>query len=115
MKQRTLRIPAVFFVLLVVVALQACRTPKDVPVVDNGSEPVTERLAGTVISSPECGFYITVIQGDVLRSYFAVNLEDKFKVDGMKVKFAWKKAKVEPPKDCPDLIVVSVSDVTPLR
>ena len=114
MKQKRLR-PALFL-LVCMFALHACHTTKEATTIDNGSSPSeTNRMVGTIEESGECGFYIHVAQGEATRSYFPVNLEDKFKVAGMRVKFASKPVEVPPPQACPDLIVITVSDLTPIR
>ena len=105
-------------VAMLALAAGSCRPVKDAepPYVDHGSAPSeAERVSGTVTFSEECGYSIQVVQGDVLRTYFPVNLDDKYKVDGMRVKFAFEQVNEKPPKECPDLIVISVSDFTPLR
>jgi len=115
MKQAAIKWSAGLLFLLVI-ALQACRTTKETPVTDNGSSPSeVERVVGTVEKSEDCGFYITVIQGDVMRSYFPVGFEDKYKVEGMKLKFAHQPAKAKMPQACHDFIPVYISEVTPVR
>lgn len=104
--------------LLVLILLMtgSCKLMKHKEPVDNGSAPTTvKRTVGTVRSTEDCGFYIEVIVGDLAHSYSPVNLDAKFQVDGMRLKFAWEVSKTKPPKDCPNFEPVTVSDVTPLR
>lgn len=103
------------FLFVCLFAVQSCHALKEVTPGNGSSPSETDRMVGTIRKSKECGFYITVAQGDTASIYFPVNLEDKFKVAGMKVKFASKPEKTPPPPDCPDLIVITVSDLTPLR
>jgi|GEM_PF-2120583 len=104
--------------LALLISFQSCRTmkDKDPQPVDNGSAPTeVERISGTVKFTDECSYYIDVIQGDVMRSYKPVNLEEKYQVPGMRLKFAYVSANMESPKLCGNMIMISVSDVTPLR
>lgn len=95
---------------------------KDEPVVekpdtvDNGSAPSeSNRVVGTVRATDDCGFYIEYIQGDLARSLYPINLDAKFQVDGMRLKFAYEEAKAKAPENCPNFQPINVSDVTPLR
>jgi len=85
-------------------------------VVDNGSAPTeVERVIGTVRATDDCGFYIEYIKGDLARSLYPINLDAKFQVDGMRLKFAYEEAKAKAPENCPNFEPINVSDVTPVR
>lgn len=101
---------------LLAISLQACKPVEEAVVVDHGSAPSTsERLIGTVRNDSGCGYVIDVTQGDVMKSYYPVNLEDKYKKEGMRLKFAWSKSLNEMTGDCSYLIPIEISDVTPMR
>ncbi len=104
--------------LLVVFAigLQACKPVEEAVDVDHGSAPSTsDKLIGVVRNDAGCGYVIDVTQGDVMKSYYPVNLDEKYKKDGMRLKFAWDKAPQEMTGDCSYLIPATISDVTPMR
>ncbi|MES2555338.1 MAG: hypothetical protein V4604_04255 [Bacteroidota bacterium] len=108
------------FVVLTIALLgmiNACNLHKEKPeVVDHGSAPSeSTRIVGTVHATDDCGFYIEYIQGDVARSLYPINLDAKFQVDGMRLKFAYEEAKAKAPENCPNFQPINVSDVTPLR
>lgn len=101
---------------VVLLALSSCKTPQAAQVIDNGSAPSeSNRTVGTIRNTDDCGYYIEVFVGDVSHSYSPVNLDAKFQVDGMRIKFAYEVSATKPPQNCPNFEPVSVSDVTPLR
>lgn len=110
---------SVFVVLAIALLgiINACRLHKEKPeVVDHGSDPSdVVRIVGTVRATDDCGFYIEYIQGDVARSLYPINLDAKFQVDGMRLKFAYEEAKAKAPENCPNFHPITVSDVTPIR
>lgn len=101
--------------------LESCRTPKEQePIkeeaIDHGSAPVNlDHISGTVRVTDDCGAYLEVIQGDVAHSYYPVNLDERFQIDGMRLKFAFEVSKTKPPVACPNFEPITISDVTPLR
>jgi hypothetical protein len=98
--------------LLIPVLLMSCRTTKQV---DNGSGTEPMRTIGTVRATEDCGYYIEVVVGDVAHSLSPVNLDARFQVDGMRLKFAYEDSKTKPPVSCPNFEPVTLDDVTPLR
>jgi hypothetical protein len=101
---------------MILLAVSSCKTPQTAQVVDNGSAPSeSDRTVGTIRNTDDCGYYIEVFVGDVSHSYSPVNLDAKFQVDGMRIKFAYQVSATKPPQNCPNFEPVSVSDVTPLR
>lgn len=84
--------------------------------VDNGSDPTEiERTVGTIRSTEDCGFYIEIVKGDLMRSLYPVNLDAKYQVDGMRIKFLWEEAKAKAPDACQNFEPVNVTEVTPVR
>ena len=83
---------------------------------DSGSAPKPEnRMEGVVHLTEECGVGVNVTQGDVLRTYSPVFLDERYRVEGMRLRFTVTPASGKPPKDCPNYIVAEFTDVTPLR
>lgn len=120
--KRTLKYVVLGMALFAVAGtLESCRTPKNVEengkeTVDHGSEPVNlDHISGTVRLTDDCGAYLEVIQGDVAHSYYPVNLDERFRVEGMRLKFAFEISKTKPPVACPNFEPITISDVTPLR
>ena len=104
------------FTAILLISITSCKVVKDKEPVDNGSTPVeVSRTVGTVRMTDDCGFYIDVFIGDVAHSYFPTNLDAKFQVDGMRLKFAYKVAAIKPPVNCPNFEPVTLNDVTPIR
>lgn len=103
----------IFPILLFVIA--ACGSTKSEKI-DSGSVPKPEnRLEGVVHLTEECGVSVNVTQGDVLRTYSPVFLDERYRVEGMRLRFTVNPTSGKPPKDCPNYIVAEFSDVTPLR
>lgn len=96
--------------------LGSCKPVKEAGQVDHGSgSGAAERVIGTVRATEDCGYYIEYLVGDVSHSLGPVNLEEKFQVDGMRIKFAYEASGTKPPRNCPNFEPVTVNDVTPLR
>ena len=86
--------------------------------VDHGSAPSTvERVKGTVKMESDCGAVIEVTYGDVIKRYFPMNLDGKYKKEGLMLKFAFteEESKSGAGKCEAVAAVIRVSDVTPLR
>lgn len=87
--------------------------------VDHGSAQTdTEKVMGTVKMEDGCGAVIEVTYGDVIKRYFPLNLEDKFKKDGLLLKFAFteEETKAAAGTGCEAIAgVIRLSKVTPLR
>ncbi len=77
------------------------------------------RITGTVhVSDSDCMLFIDAQmskEGSNTIKMYPVNLADKFKVEGMYIKFSYASSRAKQPDGCGDVKVVSVSDVTPLR
>ncbi len=74
------------------------------------------RMVGKVhLTDKGCMVYIDAKgDGDSIKMY-PVNLEDKYNVEGMLIRFTYRPSKAKQPKDCDCDMPVIVSDVTRLR
>lgn len=94
----------------------ACKTPKTTETNEDPSDQITqERIVGIVRKSNECGFYIEGTSEEKKVLYMPDNLESKFQVEGMKLKFGYKPSTTKLEKKCEDFKPVLISDVDPLR
>ncbi|MCH2235876.1 MAG: hypothetical protein MK078_16665 [Crocinitomicaceae bacterium] len=92
---------------------------------DNGAETIEEggtitaqvvSVVGVVhVSETGCPLYIAAEAGDEKLTLYPVNLEDKFKNEGMKLKFKYQPSKIQQPDACPDAMPVTLSDVSLMR
>jgi hypothetical protein len=65
-------------------------------------------------SETGCKLYIELENEDKDQLY-PVNLEDKFKVDGLRLRFSFVYSKAQQPPDCLNVVIVSVDQVTAMR
>lgn len=80
------------------------------------TQPVMERIIGTVhTSETECPVYIEAIEKEDTFKIYPINLDERFKVDGMRLKFAYHAVKAPQPASCNTNIAAELIDVTPLR
>lgn len=77
----------------------------------------TERVVGTlqILGKDNCRAIIKVNNKGVVQKFVPTNLEEKYYVDGIRLKFAYVKSTDPMPKDCRGEAYISVSDVTALR
>jgi len=75
------------------------------------------RIVGTVhISDTGCKLYIDAKENDgSLFKLYPENLDSRFQVEGMFLKFYYDKTESELPTDCDAKISATLTDVTPLR
>jgi len=101
---------------ILLISMGSCKVVKDKDPIDNGSTPTeVSRTVGTVRMEDNCGFYIDVFIGDVAHSYYPINLDAKFQVDGMRLKFGYEVSTTKPPVNCPNFEPVTLNDATPIR
>ena len=132
LKERIMRLIPIIFSIVI---LASCGGSKDVAdsgdnngsSTDNTTEVTNsdaeenaapqENLAyGTIhITDSGCKVYIDTKDGDREVKMYPVNLEDKFKKDGLRIKFGWDQSRAPQPAGCDANMVVSVKDVTPYR
>lgn len=79
--------------------------------------PATDRLVGTVhLSDDACPVYIEAkMNNGKMASMYPVDLEDKYKVEGMQIRFTYTLSKVAQPEGCNAETTVTLQDVTRLR
>lgn len=113
-------------IMMVVGALaMSCRTNKDVvenpmPTEDSKTQPVDGGMdlpfvEGIVKISPECGAYVRVTKGDVMISYLVVNLPDKYRSEGLRLRFNYEEVMAKLPAGCEFLKPVSASNLEEIK
>lgn len=81
-------------------------------------ESVTEnyRVIGIVhISETDCPLLIETRLKEETVLFYPLNLDEKFRREGMKIKFAYETSKGSLPENCSEAVAVSLSDVTLMR
>lgn len=74
------------------------------------------RIVGTVHTTDKgCGVYIDAKMEDTSVKMYPVNLDEKYQVEGMFIRFTYALSRAMQPSECDCSKVVSLSDVTPLR
>lgn len=82
--------------------------------VDIVTEPV--RLIGTVVAATDqCPVLIDAQVDDKIVKMYPVNLDEKFKKAGMKLKFSYTTSRAQQPENCDVDAVVILSDVAVMR
>jgi len=96
-------------------ALNSCKSQDNAQISDESTEITQERIIGTVKKSSECGFYIESIIEENKFLFMPDNLEEKFRVEGMKLKFGYKASKTKLADKCLDFKPVLLSEVDAMR
>jgi hypothetical protein len=73
------------------------------------------RIVGIVVTSDECPVYIDATEDGNSIRIFPINLDERFKVNGMRLKFDYKEVTEKIPLNCTADKVVELNDVTPVR
>ncbi len=79
------------------------------------TDPTEERIVGTVHIEKDCGTLINAKIGKTRVTIFPNNLDEKYHVEGMKIKFFFKNSSIPVPANCPAQARGNVEEVTPLR
>jgi len=83
---------------------------------DSITSPENYRVIGLVhVSETECPLYIEAKLTNGAVNMYPMNLDEKYKREGMKIKFAYELSRGAQPENCELDMVVSVSDVTLMR
>lgn len=91
----------------------SCSTQKEIIDNEANNSETIQLFKGIVHLSEEgCPFYIsTEIDGKSMK-FYPINLEESFKVEGLKIKFSYNLSRAMQPENCQVDKVVSVSNVT---
>lgn len=74
------------------------------------------RIVGVIhVNDDPCGAYIEAQEKDGMVKMYPVNLEDKYKKDGLRVKFDYTLSRAMQPAGCSVDKVIAVRDFTVLR
>lgn len=78
---------------------------------------LTNRLVGIVhISEEGCPVEIEAkMNSGEMMALYPIDLEDKYKVEGMRIRFTYAASKAPQPAGCSAKMTISLSDVTRLR
>lgn len=83
---------------------------------DSLTTPDNYRVIGLVhVSETECPLYIEAKLADKTVNMYPMNLDEKYKREGMKIKFAYALSRGPQPENCELDMVVSLTDVTLMR
>ena len=83
---------------------------------DTITSPESNRLVGIVhVSETECPLYIEAKLTDRSVKMYPMNLDDKFKNEGMKIKLTYEHSRGAHPENCDVEMVVSLSEVALMR
>lgn len=83
---------------------------------EQNSTELENRVIGIVhVSETECPLYIEAKLTDHAVKMYPMNLEDKFKNEGMKLKFTYELSRGAQPENCDIDMVVSLSEVSLMR
>ena len=104
----------------------ACGNQKEImqekEAIEEEIEVVTEetngnsRVVGVVhVSETECPLYIETRLKDSTANMYPMNLEEKYKKEGMRLKFNYALSRGQQPENCDIDFVVSMTDVTLMR
>jgi hypothetical protein len=91
----------------------SCSTQKEI--IENGTfeSEAVQIVKGTVYISEEgCPVFITAKIDGALVKMYPVNLEEQFKIDGLKIKFSFNLSRAMQPENCKVDKVVSLENVT---
>ena len=111
----------ILFLALTAVLIASCGTQKEVVVSnDNGAnvEQVTKEgmLVGIVRMNPKgCPLYLDVNENGEAITMYPVNLDEKYKKDGIRLEFTYTPSRAMQPENCNVTKVVALDNVTQLR
>ncbi len=85
-------------------------------IIDANDTSENYRVVGIVhVSETECPLYIEAREKDKTINLYPMNLDEKYKKEGMKLKFEYAISKGAMPANCNADLVVSLTDVTLMR
>lgn len=77
--------------------------------------PTQSRFVGVVAMSDTCFILVTEVRPNEFKRLWPINLDAKYKVEGMKLKFNYSIYRASIPSVCEADLAVKVSDITILR
>jgi hypothetical protein len=94
------------------ISMISCRTAEQVSEVSAEQTAVDDRMSGIVrVSYKGCSPIIEATENGELVKFYPVNLSDKMKVDGMKIKFTYIPSRAQQPETCTfQLKVISIEN-----
>lgn len=104
---------------LILASTFACKSSKET--VQTEEKPMSDktetyRTLGTVhLNSKGCPFTIDIEEDGIKKSLYPISLEDKFKVEGLRLRFVYALSRAPQPKDCKCDHVVTLTDVSAIR
>jgi hypothetical protein len=109
------------FFLTAIILLTACTTQKEIANSENNGEHLSENVedgftVGIVrITDKGCYCYLEVNENGSLLKMYPVNLDEKYKKEGVRLKFTYNVSRAMQPENCFVDKVVAVNDVSELR
>lgn len=106
--------------LISTLVVMSCCTSKEATL-NTANNPVDEvvqdnRIVGKVrINDTACLVYIEAFEDGKMVNMYPVNLEEKLKIDGIKIKFEYVPSRAMQPENCVVDKVVALNNVTELR
>lgn len=100
------------FIPLLLAALLSCGTAKNNEI---QHDPTQDRMTGTVRIVNGCGPLIDAKAGSYKITILPNNLDEKYQVEGMKLKFFFRNSSIPVPAACKADATGNVEEVTPLR
>ena len=109
------------FYITVLLFLSACASHKEI------AEPVIKEVGETAvvddgfsvgivrITDKGCFYYIEVNEKGVPMKMYPVNLDDKYKKEGIRIQFTYYPSRAMQPENCFVDKVIAVNDVTELK
>lgn len=114
-----------YTLILGLIALMACSNSKETLSENEETDQTTKevesaienyRVIGIVhVSETDCPLLIETRLKDETVLFYPLNLDEKFRREGMRIKFAYEASKGALPENCTQAIAVSLSDITLMR
>lgn len=111
----------ILFLALTLVLVTSCGTQKEVVQSNDGNANVEQitndgMIVGIVRVNPRgCPLYIDATENGEALTMYPVNLDEKYKKDGIRIQFSYTPSRAMQPEDCNVTKVVALDNVTQLR
>lgn len=100
--------------MILVIGISSCGNKKNNTMADNGGM----MMDGEVIVSQqngECALWIMTTKTSSVAGFYPVNLDDQFKVNGLKIAFNYSDSRAPLPENCQTLKAIVISEVKILK